>query len=212
MADLKSIAKIQIGGPKYPDKKHINLYQREFKKSKIALELLAFAVFLVFLHFFVVFGVQEPLQHAERAELTYQRMEKQLDSIRRANRVITDVQNEYAHYGNSWQNETEKQTPDRLVMLNTLKERIFPRCSSIDSVSITEDQMNISCVLPKGTVLSELIGQIEEDEAVFYVTASLEDVGGDEEDANSSVLALNKEAKAEITVSFRKPGESGEKE
>ena len=72
--------------------------------------------------------------------------------------------------------------------------------------------MNISCVLPKGTVLSELIGQIEEDEAVFYVTASLEDVGGDEADANSSVLALNKEAKAEITVSFRKPGESGEKE
>ena len=212
MADLKSIAKIQIGGPKYPDKKNINLYQREFKKSKIALELLAFAVFLVFLHFLVVFGVQEPLQHAERAELTYQRMEKQLDSIRRANRVITDVQNEYAHYGNSWQNETEKQTPDRLVMLNTLKERIFPRCNSIDSVSITEDQMNISCVLPKGTVLSELIGQIEEDEAVFYVTASLEDVGGDEADANSSVLALNKEAKAEITVSFRKPGESGEKE
>ena len=212
MADLKSIAKMQIGGPKYPDKKRINLYQREFKKSKIALELLAFAVFFVFLHFFVVFGVQKPLQEAERAEMTYLRMEKQLENMRRANSVMADVQNEYAHYGNSWQNDAEKQIPDRLVMLNTLKERVFPQCTSIESVAITAEQMNISCVLPKGTVLSELIGQIEEDEAVFYVTASLEDVGGDEADVNTSVLALNKEAKAEITVSFRKPGESGENE
>ena len=30
--DLKKIAKMQIGGPKYPDKKRINLYQREVKK------------------------------------------------------------------------------------------------------------------------------------------------------------------------------------
>ena len=29
--DLKKIAKMQIGGPKYPDKKRINLYQREVK-------------------------------------------------------------------------------------------------------------------------------------------------------------------------------------
>ena len=33
--DLKKIAKMQIGGPKYPDKKRINLYQREVKKGAV---------------------------------------------------------------------------------------------------------------------------------------------------------------------------------
>ena len=208
MADLKSIAKIQIGGPKYPDKKRINLYQREFKKSKIAAQLLCFAVFMVAVHFFVLFGVREPLREAERAELTYQRMEKQLESIQRANSILPEVQAEYAHYGNSWQSDEERAIPDRLQMLATLKNTIFPKCNSIESVSIAADQMNISCVLPRGTVLSELIGQIEEDSTVYYVTASLEHVGDDEK--QTSTLALTKEAEAEITVYFYKPGESGE--
>ena len=70
--------------------------------------------------------------------------------------------------------------------------------------------MDISCVLPRGTVLSELIGQIEQDGAVYYVTASLENVGGDE--TQTSALALTKEAEADITVYFYKPGESGEEQ
>lgn len=39
MADLKSIANMQIGGPKYPKKRRINLYQKQTKKGKIAAEL-----------------------------------------------------------------------------------------------------------------------------------------------------------------------------
>ena len=39
MADLKSIANMQIGGPKYPKKRRINLYQKQVKKGKIAAEL-----------------------------------------------------------------------------------------------------------------------------------------------------------------------------
>ena len=57
MADLKTIANIQIGGPKYPSKKRINLYQREFKKRVIAAQLSAFAVFLIFLYGFVQVGI-----------------------------------------------------------------------------------------------------------------------------------------------------------
>ena len=210
MADLKSIAKIQIGGPKYPDKKRINLYQREFKKSKIALQLAAFAVFLAGLHFFVLFGVREPLKEAERAEQTYQKMEKQLETIQQANSIMPEVQEEYAHYGNSWQNEEEKAIPDRLQILAVLKNTIFPLCNSIESVAITSDEMDITCVLPRGTVLSELIAKIEEEDSVYYVTASLENVGG--ENDQTSVLALNKDADAEVTVYFNKPGESGEEQ
>lgn len=210
MADLKSIAKMQIGGPKYPDKKRINLYHREFKKSVIALQLAAFFVFLIFLHFLVVLGVKEPLLKAERAELSYQRMEKQLESIQRSNRIMDQVQEEYDHYGNAWQSEAEKKVPDRLQMFDVLSSRIFPQCSSISSVSISEDRMDISCVLPKGTVLSELIRQIEEENCVRYVTASLEATV--QSAVQTSELALSKKAEADITVYFYAPGESGENE
>ena len=84
MADLKTIANIQIGGPKYPSKKRINLYQREFKKRVIAAQVGAFAVFLVFLYGFVQVGIVMPLQEVERAEQDYQRMEQQLASMKLA--------------------------------------------------------------------------------------------------------------------------------
>ena len=60
MADLKSIANMQIGGPKYPKKRRINLYQKQTKKGKIAAELGAFAVFMVFVYGFSRFGVMLP--------------------------------------------------------------------------------------------------------------------------------------------------------
>lgn len=78
MADLKSIANMQIGGPKYPKKRRINLYQKQTKKGKIAAELGAFAVFMVFVYGFSRFGVMLPLQEADRAEAVYAATEKEL--------------------------------------------------------------------------------------------------------------------------------------
>ena len=208
MADLKSIAKMQIGGPKYPDKKRINLYQREFKKSKVAAQLLCFAAFMVALHFFVLFGVREPLRKAERAELAYQRMEKQLESIRRANSIMDEVQAEYAHYGNSWQNDEEKQTPDRLNMTAVIKNRVFPLCDSVEGLTISDDYADFNCTLERGSMLSGLVRQIEEDETVRYVTASLESTGGTA--IIDSRLALNKKVLAHVTIYFKEPGESEE--
>ena len=60
MADLKSIANMQIGGPKYPKKRRINLYQKQTKKGKIAAELGAFAVFMVFVYGFSRFAGGRP--------------------------------------------------------------------------------------------------------------------------------------------------------
>ena len=208
MADLKTIAKIQIGGPKYPDKKRINLYQREFKKSKIALQLAAFAVFLVGLHFFVLFGVREPLREAERAEQTYQKMEKQLDSIRRSNSIMDEVLVKYAHYGNSWQNDAEKQMPDRLNITDVIKNRVFPLCDSVEGLIISDDYADFNCTLERGSMLSGLVRQIEEDETVRYVTASLESTGGTA--IIDSRLALNKKVLAHVTIYFKAPGESEE--
>lgn len=209
MADLKAIASIQIGGPKYPSKKRINLYQKEIKKGVIAAELAVFAVFWVCLYTFVQFGVIQPMREAERAEFLYQRMEEQLETMKEANSVMGEVTVEYAHYGSAYQTEEEKLTPDRLVMLDTLKTRIFPLCQSISGMNLADDHMDLTCVLPRGTVLSNLIKEIEADEAVRYVTASVESTPGELDGEQDQRLAADKEVSVSMTVYFKVPEESG---
>ena len=70
--DLKKIAKMQIGGPKYPDKKRINLYQREVKKGAVAGQIVTLAAFLVFLYGFSQVGIVMPMERADRAEAAYE--------------------------------------------------------------------------------------------------------------------------------------------
>lgn len=208
MADLKSIAKMQIGGPKYPEKKRINLYQREFKKGIIVGEVASFAAFMVFLYAFAQVGIVQPLQQAERAEQNYQRMERQLETMRRANSVMPEVTEKYAHYGNAWQTDEERLIPDRLVMLDVLKNKVFPVCDLIDGFSLMDDQISFSCRLERGMMLSDMVRQIEEDENVRYVTASVEATPGEEEEEN--ILASNKKVTVDMIIYFKQAGESGE--
>ena len=209
MAEKKKLSQIQSGGPKYPDKRRINLYQRESKKNIIALQVSALMVFLVFLYGFSQIGVVLPIRRVVQAEAAYRFMEEQLERLKDANSSLPEVTEEYAHYGNSWQDSLDKQIPDRLVMMEVLKNRIFPLCRSIPSVSITGDYMDFNCILERGTLLPELVREIEQDESVRYVTSSLGEVDGN--DGRDSVLAADKLVLAHITVYFKVPGESGEK-
>lgn len=204
------LAGMQIGGSRYPEKRRINLYQRRIKKSTVALELAAFALFWVVLYVFVRVGVILPMQQAEHAEMVYQNMASQLETMRTANGIFDDVSAEYAHYGSSFMSDEEKNTPDRLVMINTLETKIFPQCQSISDISVSGDQMVINCILPKGTVLSELVGGIEQDDAVRYVTASIESTQKDQTVEMDERLAAQKAVNATLTVMFKLPGESGE--
>lgn len=210
MADLKMLAGMQIGGSRYPEKRRINLYQRRIKKSTVVLELAAFALFGVALYVFVRVGVLLPMQQADHAEMVYQNMASQLETMRAANGIFNDVSAEYAHYGSSFMSDEEKNTPDRLVMINTLETKIFPQCKSISDISVSDDQMVISYILPKGTVLSELVGGIEQDDAVRYVTASIESTQKDQTAGADDRLAAQKAVNATLTVMFKLPGESGE--
>ena len=205
--DLKKIAKMQIGGPKYPDKKRINLYQREVKKGAVAGQIVTLAAFLVFLYGFSQVGIVMPMERADRAEAAYQRMEAQLEVMKQANSIMPEVKTEYAHYGNSWRNDQEAVMPDRLVMLDVLKNTIFPICKTIETVSVTDDQMNLECTLERGTMLKSLIQDIEEDGAVRYVTASLEETE-DEDLLDISKRAEDKVVRAQVTVYFYAPGVS----
>lgn len=204
------LAGMQIGGSRYPEKRRINLYQRRIKKSTVVLELAAFALFGVALYVFVRVGVLLPMQQADHAEMVYQNMASQLETMRAANGIFNDVSAEYAHYGSSFMSDEEKNTPDRLVMINTLETKIFPQCKSISDISVSDDQMVISCILSKGTVLSELVGGIEQDDAVRYVTASIESTQKDQTAGADDRLAAQKAVNATLTVMFKLPGESGE--
>ena len=126
MADLKSIANMQIGGPKYPKKRRINLYQKQVKKGKIAAELGVFVVFMGLVYGFSQFDVVRLLRKADQAEAVYAATEQQLSALQKSNEVYSEVQAEYAHYGNGYLNEEERQLPDRRKMLDSLKSQIFP--------------------------------------------------------------------------------------
>ena len=120
---------------------------------------------------------------------------------------MREVKTEYAHYGNSWRNDQEAVMPDRLVMLDVLKNTIFPICKTIETVRVTDDQMDLECTLERGTILKSLIKEIEEDGAVRYVTASLEETE-DEDLLDISKRAEDKVVRAQVTVYFYAPGES----
>lgn len=92
-------------------------------------------------------------------------------------------------------------------MLDVLKNTIFPICKTIETVSVTDDQMNLECTLERGTMLKSLIQDIEEDGAVRYVTASLEETE-DEDLLDISKRAEDKVVRAQVTVYFYVPGES----
>lgn len=209
MADLKSLANMQIGGPKYPKKRRINLYQKQIKKGKIAAELGAFAGFMVLVYGFSIYGVLHPLQEADRAEALYALTEQQLEQLQESNKILGEVTAEYAHYGNGYLNDAEKQIPDRMMMLDSLKEDIFPM-TVVPAVSMTADQMSLMGTIPNGALFPELVRQIEADPNVRYVSASLE---------NSEILptdewklAENKRANVSLVVFFNVPEEGGEEQ
>ena len=197
MTDLKSIANMQIGGPKYPKKRRINLYQKQTKKGKIAAELGAFAVFMVFVYGFSRFGVMLPLQEADRAEAVYAATEKELRTLEKSN----------AHYGNGYLNEEESKLPDRRMMLDSLKSQIFP-LTAVSSVSITSDQMSLEGTIPNGTLFPQLVRDAEADPNARYVTASLEETV--KKDGEERVLASLKQVGVSMAVFFNEPEEGKE--
>lgn len=208
MIDFKTLAQKQIGGSTYPDKKRINLYQNKQKKQLLFLRLFGLVFSVGLCSLFLWLGVAEPIHQAERAELLYQRMEKQVEQLKSSNRGMERVLADYAHYGNEYQNSAEKSLPDRLTMLDTLKADVFPLCVSVSSAVILDDKVNIQCVLSNGSVLSELIAQIETNPFVRYVTAAT--ARTNHMATASENPAAEKEVMVSVTIYFNAKKESGE--
>lgn len=208
MADLKSIANMQIGGPKYPKKRRINLYQKQVKKGKIAAELGVFVVFMGLVYGFSQFGVVRLLRKADQAEAVYAATEQQLSALQKSNEVYSEVQAEYAHYGNGYLNEEESKLPDRRMMLDSLKSQIFP-LTAVSSVSITSDQMSLEGTIPNGTLFSQLVRDAQADPNARYVTASLEETV--KKDGEERALASLKQVGVSMAVFFNEPEEGKEK-
>lgn len=189
-----------IGNGKYPDKKRINLYPWELKRKMVTVELLIFSAVMILILFFVRFAVIEPMRKADQAEMLYYRMEKQLEDLRDANRIMGEITEEYAHYGKAYQ-DMEEVVPDRILMLNVLNGTIFPNTDRVVSVSINEDQMDIVCVLAEKVLVSDLLAQMEAADGVRYAAVERE---------TKTEAAGQKKTEVLFTVYFENVAESGE--
>ena len=74
-----------------------------------------------------------------------------LAAMKLANSVMPEVQEAYAHYGSAWQNEKERQIPDRLAITALIKDRVFPLCKYIHSAAYPGSHRGAGCNLLKGT-------------------------------------------------------------
>ena len=146
------------------------------------------------------------LRKADQAEAVYAATEQQLSALQKSNEVYSEVQAEYAHYGNGYLNEEERQLPDRRKMLDSLKSQIFP----LTAVSTTSDQMALEGRIPNGSSFPELVRDAEADPDARYVTASLEETV--QKEGEERVLAASKPVGVSMTVFFNVPEEDGEKQ
>ncbi len=206
-SSIKSIANMQIGGSRYPKKRRINLYQNQIKKGVIAVELSIFAVFMACVYAFSQVAVVGLLNKVDAAENLYAATERQLETLKESNKEYDLVVAEYAHYGNAYLNTEESELPDREAMLDSLKTNVFT-LASVSSVSITSDQMSIEGVLPDGSFFPELVRDVQENERVRYVTASLEQTI--EKDGAENAPASSKNVGVSMMLFFNKPGEGGQ--
>lgn len=180
MFDIRTLIHKPLGSSRYPDRKQINLYAKRSRRRSLIVKSLTCAAAMAFSVTFVQVFIRIPLKQADRAEQVYQNMENQLEKLRADHADAGKIKLEYAHYGSGHLTEREKALPDRIAMLAALEERILPLCSHVSMVSVTEDRMEVSCILSPETPLSDLIGQIEKEEAVRYVTVFRESAAGGE--------------------------------
>jgi len=156
---------------------------------------------------FSQFGVVRLLRKADQAEAVYAATEQQLSALQKSNEVYSEVQAEYAHYGNGYLNEEERQLPDRRKMLDSLKSQIFP-LTAVSSVSITSDQMSLEGTIPNGTLFPQMVRDVQADPNARYVTASLEETV--KKDGEERVLASLKQVGVSMAVFFNEPEEGKE--
>lgn len=147
----------------------------------------------------IYISIIQPLQAAERAELLYQRYENQWSRLKEENRRGDQILADYAHYGNAFQ-KIDENIPDRLRMLEVLESDLFPFCVSVSSVSISEDRMELHCVLEKGTELPMFIKQAEAHPFVRHVSIHSETTG---EETRSRISAGEKFVTIAMTVYFQ---------
>lgn len=205
VSKIKALIGRQIGDSRYPDKKRINLYRREWNARTIVLGVSGYAAAMLLAILVMTYGIFTPLKQAERAERIYANMENTLTRLEEENRILSEVEKEYAHFGNGYQNEEESMTPDRIMMLHALKERIAPYCLAVSSISISDDRLDAECVLRSGSELAALVQNIEEDEHVRYVTVMHEEVfesDDAETDADRTVV--------DMEIFFHAPEKDGE--
>lgn len=209
---LKSVLNMQIGRKdKYPSKTTLNLLYKESRRRENTIAILLFLVYLVCLYFFTRYMVIGRLAMADAAEQRYNHAVQALADVKQSNRIYEKVRAEYSHYGNGYLNEEEKSLQDRMTILDVLDEKIGDK-GMVRNITLNGNLASVTMELEDAALLPEIIGALEQSEAVLYVTASQESSRSSSEkirlDTEGFPLNLDMGITTELHVFFREPAEA----
>lgn len=174
MADSKSsILKKEISfgkKAKYPTKKSMNFIRNEVAvQNRHAIE--AFIVFLVLLAFFVRFAVLLPIQKVNEKQAEYESKEQTLQELKDKTSSYSDVKKAYDDKIGSFLTDDERLCLDRPDMLTMMEEDILPSVS-IQSISITGDQLTVVTGTTTLDVVSSVLNTLQQDSRNSYATVT----------------------------------------
>jgi Tfp pilus assembly protein PilN len=174
MADSKSsILKKEISfgkKAKYPTKKSMNFIRNEVAvQNRHAIE--AFIVFLVLLAFFVRFAVLLPIQKVNEKQAEYESKEQTLQELKDKTKSYSDVKKACDDKIGSFLTDDERLCLDRPDMLTMMEEDILPSIS-IQSISITGDQLTVVTGTTTLDVVSSVLNTLQQDSRNSYATVT----------------------------------------
>lgn len=155
----------------YPSKQTVNLVFRERSINSPSRAIPAFLLFLVFLAFFVRFGVQGQLQKMTSAQASLEKVQADLSGLMEYNRDYETVREQYSQYFNDYLNEDEAVLRDRLDVLTLLEECVMNQ-ADLSSISVQGNICRISITDVPLNTISGIVADLESNPQVQYISVA----------------------------------------
>lgn len=154
----------------YPSKTYINLVSNEqAEQDKKAIGW--FLVFLVFLGFFVKFGVYDQLDKLNQAEAEYNLMQSQLAQAQAANADYADIKAQYDKVTDWYMTEEEKMELDKNNVFDMLEEDLMPYVE-LQSAAISGSTITVQTGVTDLDTVSTFLSKLQADKRNSFVTVT----------------------------------------
>ena len=154
----------------YPSKTYINLVSNEqAEKDKKAIGW--FLVFLVFLGFFVKFGVYDQIDKLNQAEAEYNLMQSQLSQAQAANADYADIKAQYDKVTEWYMSDEEKMELDKNNVFDMLEEDLMPYVE-LQSVAVSGSTITVQTGVTDLDTVSTFLSKLQSDKRNAFVTVT----------------------------------------